>query len=180
MLSSTYNDHVKYLKNGSFPLKFESTKSNFKRASKSMTLNAKGTLYRDGKMVVKRSERKAIYQGNSSMKLHQQIWTFHKGHSGRDATWKKIKARYYWRGGKNYVAHQVSLCVACSHKNSNVWKASMPSLKPIPVKPKVMWRIHGNFLQGYVTNFLSRLDGAAIPNNCRRQQICGNCSMRLQ
>ena len=148
MLATTYANHVKYLKTGSFPLKFESTKSNFKRASKSMTLNAKGTLLRDGKMVVKRSERKKIYQGNLNVKLHQQIWAFHKGHSGRDATWKKIKGRYYWRGGKNFVAHQVSLCIACSQKNSNVWTASMPPLKPIPVLPKVMWRVHGNFCKG--------------------------------
>ena len=79
MLASTYMDHVKFLKNGSFPTNFPSNKSNFKRASGSMSVNKKGTLLRDGKFVVKRSERKAIFQGNSLLELHQQNLSLSQG-----------------------------------------------------------------------------------------------------
>ena len=41
------------------------------------------------------------------------------------------------------MAHQTSLCVACAHKHSSVWPASVPPLRPIPVEPQAMWRIHG-------------------------------------
>ena len=42
------------------------------------------------------------------------------------------------------------LCVFLVHKkNSSVWPAALPPLKPIPVEPKIMWRVHGNFIQGY-------------------------------
>ena len=58
----------------------------------------------------------------------------------RDVTWKKIKKRYYWRGGQAFVANKVSECVACAYKNNQLWKASLPKLKPISVKPKAFWR----------------------------------------
>ena len=50
--------------------------------------------------------------------------------------------RYYWYGGEKFVRQKVRECTACAHKNSRVWQTSVAPLKPIPVIPKVMWRIH--------------------------------------
>ena len=61
---------------------------------------------------------------------------------GRDGTWKKINARFYWRGGQKYVAKKVAECIACSYKNNAHWTACMPALKPIPVTPKLFWSVH--------------------------------------
>ena len=58
-----------------------------------------------------------------------------------DITWQKINERYYWRGGKDYVAKKVGECVACSYKLNTHWKAPVPPLKAIPVTPKLFWRI---------------------------------------
>ena len=58
--------------------------------------------------------------------------------------WDRIRGRFFWWGGKTYVAQKTAVCVACAHKNSAVWPAVVPPLKPIPVEPQAMWRIHGN------------------------------------
>ena len=64
MLSKEYKAHVDFKLKGKLPKSFPSTKSNFKRASETMVLNSTGTLLRNGKFVVRKSDRKAIFQGN--------------------------------------------------------------------------------------------------------------------
>ena len=68
MLAPEYKSHVDFLKRGKLPGSFASTKSNFMRASKKMSLNKKGVLLRDGKYVVKWSERDAIFKGKTLIK----------------------------------------------------------------------------------------------------------------
>ena len=64
-------------------------------------------------------------------------------HSGRDKCWQRIKERYYWHGGHSYVKTKTKMCVFCAQKNNNIFhKANVAPLIPIPVTPKVMWRIH--------------------------------------
>ena len=63
-------------------------------------------------------------------------------HSGRDKCWQRINERYYWYGGHKFVKEKTRECVYCSQKNNVFNKASIASLCPIPVTPKVMWRIH--------------------------------------
>ena len=67
----------------------------------------------------------------------------------RDITWKKIKERYYWRGGQAYVAKKVKECIACAYKNNSIWKAGLPPLTAIPVIPKPFWRINVDFLGAF-------------------------------
>ena len=69
-----------------------------------------------------------------------------KGHSGRDATWKKINQRFWFLGGEKWVRKKIRNCVACSHKNSSVWKSSKAPLRPITVFPKAFWRINLDLL----------------------------------
>ena len=45
-----------------------------------------------------------------------------------------------------YVSKKVSECIACSHKNDSLWPATLPPLRPIPITPKAMWRIHIDLL----------------------------------
>ena len=129
MLATRYNDIKKYLASGKMPSNLPSTTSNFQREANRYTLEANGELSRQGKRVALYADRMKIFNA------------FHKEtHQGRDGTWKKIKARYYWRGGQAFVAKKVNECVACAHKNNQLWKACLPKLKAIPVKPKAFWR----------------------------------------
>ena len=66
MLAQEHKSFLDYIKKGRLPGSFGSTKSNFIRTSKSMTVNKKGELLRNKKFIVKRSERDAIFQGNFS------------------------------------------------------------------------------------------------------------------
>ena len=61
-------------------------------------------------------------------------------------TWQVINKRFYFYGGEKWVREKVKKCVACAHKNGQQWKAEMPPLKPIPVEPKAMWRVHIDLL----------------------------------
>ena len=71
MESSTYTALTNFLKNGAFPAKFPSTKSNFVRESKKYRLNKKGVLLRDQLPVVKKSERKKLFKA-----MHQHSGNF--------------------------------------------------------------------------------------------------------
>lgn len=127
MLLGRYKSIKAYLANGTLPNNLPSTESNFRREANKYKLEANGELSREGKRVALYKDRMKIFNA-----LH--------AHSGRDTSWKKIKERYYWRGGQAFVAKKVSECVACAYKHDQLWKASLPKLKPILVKPKAFWR----------------------------------------
>ena len=61
MNNQDYEDFKKYLQKGILPGSFPSTKSNFMRAVRKLKVNKKGVLTRGGKLVVKKSERKQVY-----------------------------------------------------------------------------------------------------------------------
>ena len=67
-------------------------------------------------------------------------------HSGINFTWKKISDRYWMRGGEKWVREKCKQCVACAHKNSNIWPAETSPLIPIPTEAKAFWRVHSNLL----------------------------------
>ena len=50
--------------------------------------------------------------------------------------------RYYWRGGEKFVRAKVKECLICSHKNNVFNNPGITPLRPIPVTPKIFWRIH--------------------------------------
>ena len=135
MNATRYNAIKRYLKDNIHIDDPYSTLPNWKAETKKYKINKKGLLMRDGKPVLKKSDLK-------------QIWNqFHiLGHSGRDATWKKINARFYFWGGERWVRKKVSECVGCSHKKSLIWKAATTPLQPIKVYPKAFWRVNIDML----------------------------------
>ena len=108
MIRAKYEAILAYLSQGTFPSELPSTVSNFKREADCYSLAPNGQLLRDGKRVVRFAEREAVFAA------------MHATHAGRDVTWKKIKERFYWRGGQAYVAQKVSECVACAYKNKQL------------------------------------------------------------
>ena len=50
--------------------------------------------------------------------------------------------RYYWYGGESYVREKTKECIICSHKNNVFNAAAVSHLRPIPVIPKIFWRVH--------------------------------------
>ena len=62
MDSTTYKNIVIYLRHGSFPSNFTSTKGNFIALANLHALNSKGTLLREGKPVVKANEVEKIWE----------------------------------------------------------------------------------------------------------------------
>ena len=72
-------------------------------------------------------------------------------HSGRDKCWARINARFYWHGGHAYVKKNTKECVFCAQKNNKMYTADVAPLIPIPVTPKVMWRIHCDLMGPFTT-----------------------------
>ena len=160
MLQTRYNSIKAYLASGTVPSSLPSTVSNFRREASKYRLEPNGELSREGKRVALYKDRMKIFNA-----LHQ--------HAGRDCSWKKIKARYYWRGGQTFVAKKVSQCVACAYKNNQLWKASLPKLKAISVKPKAFWRgitYWKQNIEGILSSY--RLHGSAY-SNLKWKQSCG-------
>ena len=54
----------------------------------------------------------------------------------------KVPLRYYWHGGEKYVRQKIKECIVCSHKNNVFNSAGVAPLRPIPVTPKIFWRVH--------------------------------------
>jgi len=71
MDSKKYSSFVKYLKHGTFPSQFPSTKPNFVREAKKYRVNRKGVLLKGNLIVVKQNERKNLFD-----KLHEHSGIF--------------------------------------------------------------------------------------------------------
>ena len=82
MLAKKYQEFVDFVKKGKLPGTFASTKSNFKRTAKTMSVNKKGVLLRDQKCVVKWADRDAIFRGKICKKGINKIEHFTKGIQG--------------------------------------------------------------------------------------------------
>ena len=146
MIKSKYQSIKAYLITGELPTDLPSTQSNFRREASHYEIGSDGILKREGKTVALYKDRKALFDcyhathsGNHSARIDNSIL-------GRDITWKKIKERYYWRGGQAYVARKVKECTACAYKNNTIWKAGLPPLTAIPVIPKPFWRLNLDFI----------------------------------
>merc|ERR1712098_304087 len=74
--------------------------------------------------------------------MGNRIWEETHTHSGENTTIKKLTSRYYFKGISDWARKKVQECVGCSHKNNISWTAEVPPLKPIPVTPKIMARVH--------------------------------------
>ena len=61
------------------------------------------------------------------------------GHLGRDKTYDKISARFYWKFLWKQVTNYVKSCPVCQTTNDAKFIKHNAPLHPIPVKPKV-WR----------------------------------------
>jgi len=118
-----------YLDTGTLPTSFPSTKSNFISNCKTFSLNKKKFLIRLDKLVLSQS-------------MLDDAWVEVHQHSGRDKTYQKFKKRFWFRGMSVWVRRKVKDCVPCSNKNNAKWPAHRTPLIPIPVEPKMWWRVH--------------------------------------
>ena len=125
-----------FLQSGTLPRSYSSTKPNFVATANKYEVNEKDQLLRDGKIVVKESERDATFQ-----LCHGETT-----HSGRDKTWLKVRERFYWYGGEKYVRDKVANCIVCANKHTAPWTAGLAPLKPLDVEPQPMMRVHLDLL----------------------------------
>ena len=127
-----YLQFANFLSVGTLPETYSSTKPNFIATANKYAVNDKNQLTRDGKLVVKETEREEIFK----------ICHGETTHSGRDKTWQKVRKRFYWHGGEKYVRDKVANCVVCANKHTAPWTAGLAPLKPLKVEPQPMMRIH--------------------------------------
>ena len=67
-------------------------------------------------------------------------------------------------------------CVICGHKNNVFNKAVVPPLVPIPVTPKIMWRVHVDLTAKMsLTKKGNRYIGIAICAFSKYIEAKGNC-----
>ena len=126
---SLYLQVTEFLSTGTVPTVFPSTQSNFVAMCKKFSLNRKGRLVRDGRIVLKDTEIEETFH-----QLHQ--------HTGRNKTYQKFRERFWFPSMSVWVAEKVRQCVPCANKNNSQWPAVRSPLIPIPVEPKLWWRVH--------------------------------------
>lgn len=71
----------------------------------------------------------------------------YRGHSGQDATWRRVAQFFYWTGMKQYIIDYVSASDLCQRiKGDN----QLPSgiLQPLPVPVQIWEDISLNFIEG--------------------------------
>ena len=80
MNEQLYKQILQYKETGLLPTKFNSHKSNFLSVCSKYNVNKKKNLTRDGKIVLKKNDKKWLWK-----EMHQ--------HSGRSKCWKRISDR---------------------------------------------------------------------------------------
>lgn len=80
MEAQKFEQIKEFLTHGIIPEELTSTKGNFIATARKFSLNKKNTLMRDGRPIV-------------TVKMQEQIFNALHNHSGRTATWERIKAR---------------------------------------------------------------------------------------
>ena len=128
----------------SLPTIVPSTKSNFIALATKFQLNEKMQLTRNSKLVLKTTDLERTIE--YAKKLFWGVWNEIHGHAGINITWKKFNDRFWMLGGEKWVRKMCGECVACSHKNSNIWPAQTAPLQPIATEAKASWRIHSNII----------------------------------
>lgn len=69
------------------------------------------------------------------------------GHSGRDHTAARVKARFYWKGMTKDVQSYVRECVVCQRSKAEL-VASPGLLQPLPVSERIWDAISMDFIEG--------------------------------
>ncbi|CAH9108944.1 unnamed protein product [Cuscuta europaea] len=100
-----------------------------------------GLIRRKGKIVI-----------GDDISLKQKILMWHHasgevGHSGRDATIRRIKTIFYWKGLNKEVSNFIRNCVVCqTNKHENVAYPGL--LQPLPIPEEVWVDISLDFITG--------------------------------
>lgn len=151
---STYDKVANFLNDGTLPRSFPSTKSNFVAMCEKFSLNKKNRLVRDNRIVLKETEIEQTFS-----EIHQ--------HSGRNKTYQKFRERFWFPGMSVWVREKVKECVPCSNKNNVQWPAHVTPLIPIPVEPKLWWRVH--------IDLIGPLPRSSSGNNYIGLGVCALC-----
>jgi len=115
------------------PKKRDNEKANFRRLVKPFNVK-NGTLYHGDVEAVTRDRVPGIL-----LACHDNPAT--GGHFGRDKTYQKIQARYWWKGMKADIEKYIQNCEKCfEHKPKLL--TDRPELHPIPV-PSKAWSLVG-------------------------------------
>ena len=115
------------------PTKRLDAKSLFRKKAKPFHADS-GTLFHGEKEVLPKTRIPSILKA-----FHDNPTT--GGHFGRDKTFHKISARYYWKGMKNDIQEYVKACTKCFVRKPKIVKEA-PPLNPIPVPAKI-WSLVG-------------------------------------
>ena len=126
-----YSDLVLFKTTGDYPVGLSGkAKWNYKTIAARYELNHRNELIRQGRLVLKESEKDAAFD------------VFHEGHSSRDKTWQKFTATYWYHGGYVWISNKVRDCLICAQKNNRGWDAVVTPLQVIEIDPQLFWRIH--------------------------------------
>jgi hypothetical protein len=92
-----------------------------------------------------------IWIGNNSALQTKLIAAFHSsvigGHSGRTATYQRLKKLFFWKGMKNDVDNYVKQCNICQHnKHSHTHPVGL--LQPLPIPAGVWQDLSTDFIEG--------------------------------
>lgn len=69
------------------------------------------------------------------------------GHSGVEATYKRLKSMFYWKGMKKTVKEYVRVCSVCQCHKPDL--ATYPGLlQPLPIPTKIWTDISMDFIEG--------------------------------
>ena len=162
-----HNEILAFKTRGKEPNNYPSTRSNWLALSKKYEVQS-GRLFRNSKPVLLDHELEDTWQDLHKWliyTLQNKLFSrFHfvMRHSGANLSWAKIKAvtdsylppintqivffheRFYFYGGEKFCRERCRTCIPCAYKNDTIWSAQVTPLQPIPVEPKLFFRIHSD------------------------------------
>ena len=138
-----FTEILNYLRDGKYPEKFQKDKgkkANFRKGVKNFTLVDGQMFYKNTRLVIiSRDEQlsviKDIHAGLGKYPHSKAL----ASHRGRDATYEKIIARFYWHNIMTDVDTFIKECEQCQKQGT--LKVVSTELHSIPVKSEVMQQI---------------------------------------
>ena len=134
------NSIENYIRNKTYPekIKDKRQKANFRKSCKYFSIVDGHLTYKEKRRVIFENNRKQniIHDVHEGINDNPEASAL-SGHCGRESTYQKVSARFYWHGMVDDVKNYTKTCQKCQQQGK-IFKRISPELQSITIDAKVM------------------------------------------
>ena len=137
------NSSENYIRSKTYPekIKDKGQKANFRKLCKYFSIADGHLTYKGKRSVIFENNRKQdiIHDVHEGINDNPEAVAL-SGYRGRESTYEKVSARFYWHGMVDDVKNYIKTCQKCQQQGK-IFKRISPVLQSIPIDTKVMQQV---------------------------------------